>query len=146
MREQVIDLLNLWITVPDYFDIDWDLTVRMTIEGRFMMTTENRYCYMQYRHMRYWPVLDETAIEYYRVLLLYWFMLSKVTGKWLFDRNHGTVLLFIVYTVTVTVTVTDIAHRVYDYWLTVAVLLLLLSPYRPSILDNMDIDWFNWID
>ena len=92
-----------------------------------------------------WPVLDETAIEYYRVpLLLYWSMLLEVTGKWLFDRNHGTVLLFIVYTVTVTVT--DIVHRVYDYWLTVTVLLLLLSPYRPSILDNIDFDWFNWID
>jgi len=22
---------------------------------------------------------------------------------------------------------------------------LLLSPNRPSILENMDIDWFNWI-
>jgi len=60
------------------------------------------------------------------------------------DCNPGTVLLLIVYTVTVTVT--DIVYRVYDYWLTVTVLLLLLSPYRPSILDNIDIDWFNWID
>ena len=35
--------------------------------------------------------------------LLYYFMLLKVTGKWLFDRNTLTALLFIVCTVTVTV-------------------------------------------
>ena len=40
-------------------------------------------------------------------------------------------------------TVTDIVHRVYDYRLIVTVLLLLPLPYRPSVLDNMDIDWFD---
>jgi len=53
---------------------------------------------------------------------LYWsltdnlvFRLLEVTGNvWLTVTPH-TVLLFIVYTVTVTVTVNDIVHRVYDY-------------------------------
>ena len=53
MRELVIDSLNLWATVPDHFDMDGYLTVRMTIEGRFMMTIDISYGYMQYRHMRY---------------------------------------------------------------------------------------------
>jgi len=72
-------------------------------------------------------------------------MLLKVTGKVSLGRDiryssiyciHGYcycslfLLLFALYTITVIVTV----------------LLLLLSPYRSSILDNMDVDWFNWIE
>jgi len=115
MRELVIDSLNLWVTVPDYFDMDWYLTVRMTIEARFMMTIEIGYCYMQYKYMRYWSVLDVTI--YWAVArLIIVFMLLKVTGKRLFDRNtlyspivhciHGycyrslLLILFTVYTIT----------------------------------------------
>jgi len=73
-------------------------------------------------------------------------MLLKITEKVLLDRNtmysaivhriHGYwycllfLLLFTVYTITV-------------YWYTI--LLLSLSLYRPSIVGNMDIDYFNWI-
>jgi len=71
-------------------------------------------------------------------------MLLKITEKVLLDCNtmyspivyciHGYwycllfLLLFTVYTITV-------------YWYTA----LLLSLYRPGILGNMGIDWFNWI-
>ena len=78
------------------------------------------------------------SIEQYLDSLLYRFMLLKVTGKRLFDRNtlysptvhriHGYcycqlfLLLFTVYTITFTIT------------FTVTVLLLLLLPHHPSIL------------
>ena len=60
-------------------------------------------------------------------------MLLRITGKILSDRNIYIVLLFYrLYG--------NIVHIVIVTWI------LLLSPYRPSILDNIDIDWFNWIE
>jgi len=55
-------------------------------------------------------------------------MLLKVTGKTSLDRNARY----------------SSVHRLLDYYYC-TVLLSLLSPHRPSILANMDIDWFNWI-
>ena len=52
--------------------------------------------------------------------------IHHIHGYWYFPL---LLLLFTVYTIIATVTV----------------LLLLLSPQRPSILGNMDIDWLNWI-
>jgi len=60
-------------------------------------------------------------------------MLLKVTEKVFQTVTLGTAL-FIVCTVTVTV------HCSYYYSLCIRLLLLLLSPHRPSILRNMDID------
>jgi len=73
------------------------------------------------------------------------FMLMKVTGKILFDRNtlyspiiyriHGyynhslLLILFTVYTIIVDCYAVP-----------------LLSPHHPSILSNMDIDCLNWIN
>jgi len=33
MRELIVDLLNLWVTVPDYFDIDWYLIFMVIVLG-----------------------------------------------------------------------------------------------------------------
>jgi len=33
MRELVIDLLNLWVIVPDYFDMDWYLMFMVIVLG-----------------------------------------------------------------------------------------------------------------
>ena len=73
--------------------------------------------------------LVRLAIEYYLVLLLYWFMLLKITGKILSDRNIYIVLLL--YRLN-----GNIVHIVI-----IISLILLLSPYRPSNQNNMDIDW-----
>jgi len=62
-------------------------------------------------------------------LLLYWFMLLKVTGKILSDRNICIVPLF---------------YRLYGniiHIVIVTLLILLLSLYRPNNQNNMDIDW-----
>ena len=69
------------------------------------------------------------AIEYYLVLLLYWFMLLKVTGKILSDRNIYIVLLF--YRLH-----GNIVHIV------IVTLILLLLLYRPSNWNNMEIDCY----
>jgi len=31
MKELIIDLLDLWVIIPDYFDIDWHLMFTMII-------------------------------------------------------------------------------------------------------------------
>jgi len=78
-------------------------------------------------------------------LLLYWFMLLKVTGKVLFGCN-------ILYS--------SIIHRIHSYYYCLLFLVLLtgymitvdwyivllLSLYSLSILSNIDIDCFNWND
>jgi len=70
------------------------------------------------------------SIEQYLDSLLYRFMLLKVTGKILSDRNIYIVLLF--YRLH-----GNIVHIVI-----VTSLILLLSPYRPSNRNNMDIDCY----
>jgi len=51
-------------------------------------------------------------------LLLYYFILPKSLGMYCSTVTSCTVLLFIVYTVTVTYTIIVIVHHVYDYcWL-----------------------------
>jgi len=72
--------------------------------------------------------LMRLAIEYYLVLLLYWFMLLKVTGKILLDRNIYIVLLF---------------YRLYGntVHIVIVTLILLLLLYHPSNRNNMDTDW-----
>ena len=134
MRELVIGSLNLWITVPDHFDMDgqgdyWDWLLFYVVQAYEILTGSRGdwllsiiYCYCV--NPCYWKLLGNDC-------------LTVATVQFYCSSYTRLLLLF---------TVTDIVHRVYDYWLTVTVLLLLLSPYRPSILDNIDIDWFNWID
>jgi len=61
-------------------------------------------------------------------ILLYLFMLLKVTEKISSDRN----------------TQYNTIYRLLDYC-HCTVLLPLLSPHRPIILGNICIDWFIWI-
>ena len=73
-----------------YLDMNWYLTIRMTIET---MYRQIGYCYMQYKYMWYWSVLDE-AVYWAVSELVIVFVFLKVTGKILSDRNICIVLLF----------------------------------------------------
>jgi len=80
-----------------------------------------------------WSVLDEIVYWQYSDLLLYYFMLSKVTGKILSDGNTYIVPLF--YRL----------HGNIAYIVIVTSLILLLSSYHPSNRNNMDNDYYKII-
>ena len=76
-------------------------------------------------------------------LLLVLLHITEITGKVLLDRNTMY---------------NPIVHRIYGYWycllnlllftvymITIYYYVLLLSLYHPSILGNIEIDYFNWI-
>ena len=79
--------------------------------------------------IRYWSVLDETIYWVVSELVIA-FMLLKVIGKILSDRNIYIVLL---------------SYRLHGnivHIVIVTLLILLLSPYHPSNQNNMDIDFY----
>jgi len=138
----IIDILKRWSIVPDYstwIDTWCSWWLLKLWAGRFtsiVFSTNMRFRDGYVYETVYWLEVSR--------LLLYYSCYWKLLGQDCLTVTPCTVLLFIVYTVTVTV---------HCYWyclpcirlLTVTVLLSLLSPYRPSILGNMDIDWLNWI-
>jgi len=60
-----------------YLDMNWYLTIRMTIETMYRQID---YCYMQYKYMWYWSVLDEAvywAVSELVIVFIYWKLLGK---------------------------------------------------------------------
>ena len=92
-----------------------------------MMTIEIGYCYIQYRCSSYLSVLDEAVYSVVSELAII-FMLLKVTGKRLFDRN--TFIILLLYRL----------HGNIIHIVIVTLLILLLSLYRLNNRNNMDID------
>ena len=97
----------------------------MTIET---MSRRISYCYVQYKYMRYWSVLDVTIYWVVSELVIV-FMLLKVIEKILSDRNTYIVLL---------------SYRLYGnivHIIIITSLILLLSSYHSSNRNDMNIDW-----
>ena len=93
----IIDILRRWFIVPDYLiwiDTRCSWWLLKLSAGRFISIVFST-------SMRFWDGYIYEIVYWLEVsgLLLYWFMLLKVTGKILLDRNTFIVILFYRYTV-----------------------------------------------
>jgi len=85
MRVLIIDLLDLWVTVPDYFDMDHYLMFTMIILRLWIDGSVTDIALVQMDEI--WLILDETIYWPVSGLVNVLFMLLKVTGKVSLDCN-----------------------------------------------------------